>query len=82
MRYIYGSGVIFRGRFGRLGSLDGNRFRSSWPDLCKNDLGARAQQVKRVVYSIFTVFPSSVLWTWIQLTVKWIGILLLPFPLP
>ena len=60
------------------GSLVGNRFRLSQADLCADVLGARAQQVKREVYSILTVFLSSVPWTWIQLTVKWIGVLLLP----
>ena len=45
--------------------------------MCDDCPLACADQVKRVVFSIFTAFQSTVLWTWIQMTVIWIGILLL-----
>ena len=76
MRWVLGSGNIFHGRFCPLRSMDGRSFRSSRPDLCDDGPWARAHQVKRVVFSIFTTFQSTVLWTLIQITVMWTGILL------
>ena len=71
------SGDIFQVRFCRLRSMDGSSFRLSRPDLCDDCPSACADQVKRVVFSIFSAFQSTVLWTWIQMTVLWTGILLL-----
>ena len=71
------SGDIFQVRFCRLRSMDGSSFRSSRPDLCDNGSWAYTDQVKRVVFSTFTTFQFTVLWTLIQMTVMWTGILLL-----
>ena len=46
------------------------------PDLYDDGPWARADQVKRVVFSIFTAFQFTVLWTWIQMRIMWTGILL------
>ena len=56
--------------------MDGSSFRSSRPDLCDDGPWACANQVKKVVFSIFTAFQFTVLWTWIQMTIMWTGILL------
>ena len=71
------SGDIFQVRFCCLRSMGGSSFRSSRPDLCDDGPSARADQVKRVVFSTFTAFQFTVLWTLIQMTVMWTGILLL-----
>ena len=70
-------GDIFQVRFCRLRSMGGSRIKASRPDLCDDCPSACADQVKRVVFSIFTAFQSTVLWTWIQMTIIWTGILLL-----
>ena len=75
--WVLVSGDIFQVRFCRLRSMGGSSFRSSRPDLCDDCPSACADQVKRVVFSIFTAFQSTVLWTWIQMTVIWTGILFL-----
>ena len=56
--------------------MDGRSFRSSRRDLCDDGPWAHAHQVKRMVFSIFTAFQFTMLWTWIQMTVMWTGILL------
>ena len=75
--WVLVSGDIFQVRFCRLRSMGGSSFRSSRPDLCDDCPSACADQVKRVVFSIFTAFQSTVLWTWIQMTVIWTRILFL-----
>ena len=75
--WVLVSGDIFQVRFCCLQPMGGSSFRSSRPDLCDDGPSAHADQVKRVVFSTFTAFQFTVLWTLIQMTVMWTGILLL-----